>query len=159
MYLSHSSCTSLAVSSASYSVSCTLLSKSAHVCMYVCKPVWKKAMGNGFPVHRDPLGWSLVRIASQASNLLPRHVSAHCTLSYPFLPYPDLPFPAVLLCLCVCISLLCVSDLAYLSPFVSLSLCYCRGEPRPSMLQPVMAGLRPVRSFCSRERTSPLRTM
>jgi hypothetical protein len=77
---------------------------------------------------------------------------------YPILP--ALTCPAVLLYLCVCVSLLCVSDLTYLSPFVSLSLCYCRnGEGRPSILQPVMAIPRPVRSFCSRERTPPRRTM
>jgi hypothetical protein len=85
-----------------------------------------------------------------AHYLSPRHVSAHCTLCY-----PDLPCPAVFLYLCVCVSLLCVSDLTYLSPFVSLSLCYCSGDYRPSIVQPVMAILRPVRSSCSRERTSP----
>jgi hypothetical protein len=113
-YLSHSSRTSLAVSSATYSVSCTLFSLSAHVCMYVCmyvcKSVWIKAMGNGFSVHRGPLGWSLVRIASQASYLLPRHVSAHCTLSYPFLPLPDLTCSILLSSsICVSVFLSCVS--------------------------------------------------
>ena len=86
-----------------------------------------------------------------------RATSAHCTLSYPSLPYPDLPCPAVLLYLCVCVSLLCVSDLIYLSLFVSLSLCYCRRGGRPSMMQPLMAIPRPVRSSCSRERTPPPR--
>ena len=136
---------------------------------------WTCALCDGFPVHRGPLGRCLVRIASmeccpvrgsgsgphrkKAHYLSPRHVSAHCTLSYPSLPYPDLPCPAVLLYLCVCVSLLSVSDLTYLSPFVSLSLCYCRGGGRPSMLQPVMARPRSVRSSCSRERTSPSGTM
>ena len=45
-----------------------------YVCMYVLyvciyKPVWIVAMGNGFPVHRGPVGSSLVRIASQAAVL------------------------------------------------------------------------------------------
>ena len=68
-YLSHSSRTSLAVSSASYSVSYTLFPMSAHECMYVCKPVLIKAMGNVFPDHCGPLVWRLVRIASQAAVL------------------------------------------------------------------------------------------
>jgi hypothetical protein len=72
------------------------------------------------------------------------------------LSYPTLTCPAVLLYLCVCcVSLLCVSDLTYLSPFVSLSLCYCRGDPRPSIMQPIGAIPRSVRSFSSRERTPP----
>ena len=91
-----------------------------------------------------------VRAESTLSVAAPRQ-----RLPYPSLPYLDLPCPAVLLYLCVCVSLLCVSDLTSLSPFVSLSLCYCRGEIRSSMRQPVMAILRPVRSFSSRERTSP----
>ena len=61
--------------------------------------------------------------------------------------------------LCFCVSFLCVSDLTYLSPFVSLSLCYCSWDGRPSIMQPMRAIPRPVRSFCSRERTSPPRTM
>ena len=126
-YLSHSSRTSLAVSSASYSVSCTLFSIAVHVCMYVCKPVWIVAMGNGFSVYRCPLGWSLVRIASHAAVLpctIYRRATSARTEPYPTLLYPDLTYPAVLLYLCVCcVSLLCVSDLTYLSPFVSLSLC------------------------------------
>ena len=93
---------------------------------------WICALCDGFAVHRSPLGRCLVRIASmkccpvrgsgsglhrkEGHYLSPRHVSAHCTLSYPSLPYPDLPCPAVLLYLCVCVFLL--SDLS-----LSLSLC------------------------------------
>jgi hypothetical protein len=141
-----------------------------YVCMYVCKPVWKVAMVNGL---RGPLGWSLVRIASQAAVLpcttyrratsaptVPYPTLLYTTLIYPTLTYPTLLCPAVPLFLCVCcVSLLCVSDLTYLSPFVSLSLCYCSWGGRPSIVQPFMAIPRPVRSSSSRERTSPRRTM
>ena len=77
------------------------------------------ALCDGFPVHRGPLGRRLVRIASmeccpvrssgsgphrkEAHYLSPRHVSAHCTLSYPSLPYPDLPY-SVLLSSSICMS-------------------------------------------------------
>jgi hypothetical protein len=104
-YLSHSSRTSLAVSSATYSVSCTLFSMNAHVCMYVCKPVWIKAMGNGFSVHRCPLGWSLVRIASHAT--APRQRALYPILPFSTLTYPDLPC-CTPLSVCLCFSPVCL---------------------------------------------------
>ena len=92
-YLSHSSRTSLAVSSASYSVSYTLFSMRAHVCTYVCMYVACLDSGNGkwFP---GPLCFTGMesgphRIAGSRlalHYLSPRHVSAHCTLPYPSLP-------------------------------------------------------------------------
>ncbi len=85
-----------------------------------------------------------VRRGSRLALHYRRATSARCTL-----PFPDLPFPAVLLYLCVCISLLCVSDLAYLFSFVSLVFCYCRRGGRPSTMQPGVATLRRLRS-CSR---------
>ena len=133
---------------------------------------WTCALCDGFPVHRGPLGRHLVRIASmeccpvrgsgsgpRRKRTIYRRATSARSVPYPTLLYPDLTCPAVLLYLCVCVSLLCASGLTYLSPFVSLSLCYCRWGIRPSIVQPVKAIPRPVRSFCSRERTSPRRPM
>jgi hypothetical protein len=133
---------------------------------------WTCALCDGFLVRCGPLGRRLVRIASMeccpvrgsgsgphSKRTIYRRATSARTVPYPTLLYPDLPCPAALLYLCVYVSLLCVSDLTYLSPFVSLSLCYCRGDGRPSILQPFGAIPRPVRSFCRRARTSPPGTM
>jgi hypothetical protein len=113
--------------------------------------------------------WSAVlsavlgQVRTGRKSIIYRRATSARTEPYPTLLYPTLTYPAlpcsVLLYLCVCVSLLSVSDLTYLSPFVPLSLCYCRMESRPSILQPFMAIPRPVRSFSSRERTSPRRPM
>ncbi len=135
-----------------------------YVCMYVCSlsGQWQWEMvSRSIVVHWDGAWSASHRIAGSRlalHYLSQRHVSA----LYPNIHFSTLTYPALLsstyLCVC-CVSLLCVSDLTYLSPFVSLSLCYCSTEGRPSILQPLMAGLRSVRSFCSRERTSPPGTM
>ena len=129
---------------------------------------WTCALCDGFPVHRGPLGRCLVRIASmeccpvrgsgsgpRRKRTIYRRATSARTVPLPTLTSSTLPYSAVLLYLCVCLSLLCVSDLTYLSPFVSLSLCYCSMSGRPSTMQPIMAIPRPVRSSCSRERTAP----
>ena len=143
-----------------FASSFSLESSRIHLCVMVSRSI---------VVHWDG-AWSASHLCSAVLSAVVGQVRAGGPLSiaaprqralYPILPFSTLPCPAltyyaVLLYLCVCcVSLLCVSYLTYLSPFVSLSLCYCSGRGRPSIMQPVMAILLFVRSFSSRERTSP----
>jgi hypothetical protein len=72
--------------------------------MYACKPAWIVAMGNGLPVLRGRLGWSLVRIAShrrQPSCFALSIAAPRQRAPYPILTYPALPCcPPLSFCLC-----------------------------------------------------------
>ena len=102
-YLSHSSRSSLAVSSATYSVSCTLFSMSAYVCMYGCLD-----SGNGkwFPVP----SWSIgMELGSQRRQ--PSCPALSITAPRQRLSYPDLPCPA-LLSYSICVSVVFLSNVS-----------------------------------------------
>ena len=132
---------------------------------------WTCALCDGFPVHRGPLGRCLVRIASmeccpvrgsgsgpRRKRTIYRRATSARTEPYPTLLYPTLTCPALLSSsICVSVFLSYVFLICPLS--VSYSLSYCRWGGRPSIMQPVWARLRPVRSSSSRERTSPRRPM
>ncbi len=110
--------------------------------MYVCKTVRIGACSR-----RRQLSCPALSIAAPRQRAL-----------YPMLHFSTLPYPALLSSsICVSVFLSYVFLICPLS--VSYSLSYCRWGGRPSIMQPVWARLRPVRSSSSRERTSPPRTM